>query len=173
MVNEIKFENSLFPKIPSRVSGQDTLLIGTDGIPCLADDYLTTRDIRKGNYNKMIRVSAYLFMLNIALKAISKNAPHQFDVYMAKSTHHDIVYYPHILLGFSTPAWISIKTGSTSLLPAVECSLFFIVSNIIETIYIFLRSDRIVNIKTAKLELNRQPPVFSNLLRFIPIITPT
>ena len=102
ITNESQYKGGFFPTIPSRVSGQDTLLIGVDGIPRLVDDYLTTRDIRKGNYNKVVRVTTSLFTLDIVLKASSKNAPYQFDVtvgvdcrvsnsvayYMSKSTHH-------------------------------------------------------------------------------------
>ncbi len=101
ITNESEYKGGLFPTIPSRVPGQDTLLIGSDGIPRLVDDYLTTRDIRKDNFNKTARVSTSLFTLDIVLKATSKNAPYKFDVtvgvdcrvvnsiayYMAKSVH--------------------------------------------------------------------------------------
>lgn len=101
ITNESEYKSDLFPTIPSRVHGQDTLLIGADGIPRLVDDYLTTRDIRKGNYNKTARVATSLFTLDIVLKVTSKNAPYKFDVtvgvdcrvsdsvsyYMAKSTY--------------------------------------------------------------------------------------
>lgn len=80
ITSESEYKGGLFPKIPSRVTGQDTLLVGIDGVPRLVDDYLTTRDIRKGNFNKITRISTSLFTLDIALKATSKNAPYQFDV---------------------------------------------------------------------------------------------
>jgi len=102
ITSESDYQGGLFPTIPARVPGQDTLLIGADGIPRLVDDYLTTRDIRRGNYNKVARVSKASFTLDITLKATSKDAPYEFDVtigvdyrvsdsvvyYMSKSTHN-------------------------------------------------------------------------------------
>jgi len=80
IVNEAEYKGGLFPKIPSRVPNQDTLLIGVDGIPRLVTDYLTVRDIRKGNFNKVVRISTVLFSTDVSLKAVSGNAPFQFEI---------------------------------------------------------------------------------------------
>lgn len=92
---ESEYKGGFFPTIPSRVLGQDTLLIGSDGVPRLVDDYLTTRDIRKGNFNKIARVSTSLFTLDLVLKATSKNAPYKFDVTVGVDCRvsNSIVYY--------------------------------------------------------------------------------
>ena len=102
ITSDVEYKGGLFPTIPSRVPGQDTLLVGVDGIPRLVTDHLTVRDIRKGNFNKEVRVSTALFSTDVSLKAASKNAPYQFDVlvgvdyrvtnsvayYMAKSSQN-------------------------------------------------------------------------------------
>lgn len=95
ITSESEYKAGLFPVIPSRVQGQDTLLIGMDDIPHLVDDYMTTRDIRKGNYNKIARVSTSLFSLDIILKATSKNVPYQFDVTVSVDCRvsNSIAYY--------------------------------------------------------------------------------
>ena len=80
ITNETEYRGGLFPTIPSQVPGQDTLLIGEDGIPRLVDNYLSTRDIRKGNYIKIARVSTAMFTIDISLKATSGNSPYQFDI---------------------------------------------------------------------------------------------
>lgn len=80
IVNEAGYNGGLFPKIPPRVPGQDTLLISVDGIPRLVTDHLTVRDIRRGNFNKIVRVSTAMFSSDISLKAVSGNAPFQFEI---------------------------------------------------------------------------------------------
>lgn len=80
IICESEYKGGLFPSIPARVSGQDTLLVDINGLPRMVDDYITTRDIRIGSFNKLVRVSTSLFPLDILLKATSKNAPYQFDV---------------------------------------------------------------------------------------------
>lgn len=78
--NEAVYSGGLFPKIPDRINGQDTLLISAQGIARKVDDYTTTKDIRKGGYNKVIRISTAPFSMDIKLKATSKNKPYEFDV---------------------------------------------------------------------------------------------
>ena len=80
VASETAYNGGLFPKIPERVNGQDTLLISADGIARKVDDYTTTKDIRKGSYNKIARVSTAPFSLGITLKAVSKNKPYEFEV---------------------------------------------------------------------------------------------
>lgn len=80
ITNEADYKGGWFAKIPPRVPGYDTLLIGNDGIPRLADDYLTVRDIRKGDYNRIARVSKATFSTDISIKVASKNIPYEFDV---------------------------------------------------------------------------------------------
>lgn len=79
-ITESEYTSSLFPVIPTRVQGYDTLLVSLDGIPRLVDDYLTTRDIRKGNFNKLVRIPTTPFSLDVFIKATSKNAPYKFDI---------------------------------------------------------------------------------------------
>ncbi|MCL2087941.1 MAG: hypothetical protein FWH14_00515 [Oscillospiraceae bacterium] len=80
IANEAAYNGRLFPKIPDRVNGQDTLLISMEGVARKIDDYTTTKDIRKGNYNKVVRISTAPFSLDVKLKATSKNKPYEFDV---------------------------------------------------------------------------------------------
>ena len=80
IASEAEYSGGLFPKIPNRVNGQDTLLVTAEGIARKVDDYLTIKDIRKGNYNKVVRVSTAPFPLDVKLKAVSKNKPYEFDV---------------------------------------------------------------------------------------------
>lgn len=80
ITSEAAYNGGLFPKIPERMNGQDTLLVSADGIACKVDDFLTTKDIRKSNYNKVVRISTTPFSLDIKLKAVSKNKPYEFDV---------------------------------------------------------------------------------------------
>ena len=87
ITSESEYKAGLFPIVPPRVQGQDTLLVGTDGIPRIVDEYMTTRDIRRGNYNKLIRISTSLFTLDITMKATSKNAPYKFDVVLGVDCH--------------------------------------------------------------------------------------
>jgi len=80
IANEATYSGGLFPKIPDRINGQDTLLINAQGIARKVDDYTTTKDIRKGNYNKVVRISTAPFSMDVKLKATSKNKPYEFDV---------------------------------------------------------------------------------------------
>lgn len=77
---EMAYDGGLFPKIPDRVKGQDTLLINSQGIARKVDDYLTTKDIRNGKYNKVVRVSTVPNSADVSLKAVSKNKPYEFIV---------------------------------------------------------------------------------------------
>ena len=80
IASEAAYNGGLFPKIPERMSGQDTLLVNANGIAFKVDNFTTTKDIRKGNYNKVVRVSILPFTLKLTLKAMSKNKPYEFDV---------------------------------------------------------------------------------------------
>jgi len=80
VVNETSYVGGLFPKIPERMGGQDTLLVSAEGIVLKVDNFTTTKDIRKGNYNKVVRVSTLPFSLEIKTKAMSSNKPYEFDV---------------------------------------------------------------------------------------------
>jgi hypothetical protein len=68
VASENAYSGGLFPKLPDRVNDQDTLLVSADGIARKVDDFLTTRDVRKGNFNKVARVSTALFSLDVSLK---------------------------------------------------------------------------------------------------------
>lgn len=80
IISEMEYNGGLFPKIPDRVSGQDTLLVNSQGIARKVDDKLTTKDIRVGKYNKIVRISTVPNSLDISLKAVSKNKPYEFVI---------------------------------------------------------------------------------------------
>jgi len=77
---ENSYVGGLFPKIPDRIPGQDTLLVSADGIARKVDDHLTTKDIRKGNYTKVVRVPTKPFSLDVKFKSVSRNKPYEFEV---------------------------------------------------------------------------------------------
>ncbi len=80
IASEMAYNGGLFPKIPDRVNGQDTLLVNSQGIARKVDDWLTTKDIRIGKYNKIVRISTVPNSLDISLKAVSKNKPYEFKI---------------------------------------------------------------------------------------------
>ncbi len=80
IASEMAYNGGLFPKIPDRVNGQDTLLVNSQGIARKVDDRLTTKDIRNGKYNKIVRISTVPNSLDISLKAVSKNKPYEFII---------------------------------------------------------------------------------------------
>jgi hypothetical protein len=92
---ENAYVGGLFPKIPDRVSGQDTLLVSADGIARKVDDHLTTKDIRKANYNKVVRVPTAPFSLDVKFKSVSKNKPYEFDVVVGVEckVNDSVAYY--------------------------------------------------------------------------------
>lgn len=95
IVSEMAYNGGLFPKIPDRVSGQDTLLVNSQGIARKVDDKLTTKDIRLGKYNKIVRVSTVPNSLDILLKAVSKNKPYEFAITIGVEYHvkDSVIFY--------------------------------------------------------------------------------
>ncbi len=96
--SELQYNGGLFPKIPERASGQDTLLVTSDGIAKKVDDFLTTKDIRKGNYVKVVRVSTLPFLLNISFNVVSKNKPYEFTIFIDVEgcVENSILYYSNM-----------------------------------------------------------------------------
>lgn len=80
VMNETGYISGMFPKIPNMITGQDTLLINEEGAIKKVDDYLTTKDIRIGKYNKLVRISVLPNTADIIISSISKNKPYQFDI---------------------------------------------------------------------------------------------
>lgn len=80
IASEMVYNGGLFPKIPDRINGQDMLLVNSQGIARKVDDRLTTKDIRNGKYNKIVRISTVPNLLDISLKAVSKNKPYEFKI---------------------------------------------------------------------------------------------
>lgn len=95
IASEMVYNGGLFPKIPDRVNGQDTLLVNSQGIARKVDDRLTTRDIRIGKYNKIVRVSTVPNSLDISLKAVSKNKPYEFIITIGVEYHvkDSVIFY--------------------------------------------------------------------------------
>lgn len=95
IVSEMAYNGGMFPKIPGRVSGQDTLLVNSQGIARKVDDKLTTKDIRLGKYNKIVRISTVPNSLDILLKAVSKNKPYEFAITIGVEYHvkDSVVFY--------------------------------------------------------------------------------
>jgi len=95
ITNEAEYRGGFFPKIPPRVPGQDTLLINADGIPQLVTDYTTVRDIRRGNFNNVVRVSTSQFSVDIFLNEVSENAPFKFDIKIGVEckVYNSVAYY--------------------------------------------------------------------------------
>lgn len=87
IASEMVYNGGLFPKIPDRVNGQETLLVNSQGIARKVDDRLTTRDIRIGKYNKIVRISTVPNSLDISLKAVSKNKPYEFIITIGVEYH--------------------------------------------------------------------------------------
>lgn len=95
IASEMVYNGGLFPKIPDRVNGQDTLLVNSQGIARKVDDQLTTKDIRIGKYNKIVRISTVPNSLDISLKAVSKNKPYEFIITIGVEYHikDSVVFY--------------------------------------------------------------------------------
>jgi hypothetical protein len=70
-------------------------LISESGIPRKVTEFTTTREIRKGDYNKVVRVSILPFTLELKLKAMSQNQPYKFDVSVVVECRvkDSVVYY--------------------------------------------------------------------------------
>lgn len=95
IASEMVYNGGLFPRIPDRIKGQDALLVNSQGIARKVDDRLTTKDIRIGKYNKIVRISTVPNSLDIKLRAVSKNKPYEFIIMVGVEYHvtDSVVFY--------------------------------------------------------------------------------
>lgn len=95
ITNEFEYKCGQFPKFPEMIDGQDTLLINEKGGVCLVNDHLTIKDIRKGKYNRVVRISTLPRSCDISFTSISKDKPYEFDITIGVKYYaeNSVTYY--------------------------------------------------------------------------------
>lgn len=83
IVNEENFEGGLFVKVPNYKKDYSAfILTGGVGNDLVIDDMTTTKQIRKGQYKKLVEVSTAPYIKEIKFSVISKEVAYSFDVYV-------------------------------------------------------------------------------------------
>ena len=80
ILREDSYSNGLFPSIPYIKKGVATVLTNGKTPPVIVDTQLSTRQIRKGRFNRIVEISTILHSINLNFSVLSKNDPYRFDV---------------------------------------------------------------------------------------------